>query len=724
MSARAPRRRRRVAAGRPPVLVALALVLLALLLPAGPRAAAVPTGAAAPVQEEPATDEGPTIRVAEQNLEVDHDGQFRVVLVVEGATAGSELGIDIFPRISDAAGLAASTTSSPAGTAATFPPIELADEETADDQLRAFTLSVYGPGDDRPPGAFAYRLDEAGVYPVRIRLYGPGGTDTSIVTYLVRRPTDPAAASPARVALLTTVHQDVAETREPADDDGEPAAVGTDAEWRQALDDVLEAFAARPDLPASFAVTPETADRLAQDAEAAGTLTALQAEVGRADRLLTGAPYVDLDPAELVGNGLTEEVVRQADLGERTLAAALALPDDTDRAGADTWVVDHPIDAATVDALAEIGVTRLLVPPAATVAGTPPTRFALPGPTGRSEALSEAPHRLGAAPVDDPLLSAHQLLGRLAALASITPGGTATVLRIDPDTVDQAELEAVLDVLTATDGTIRPTTLDEAFTEGPVTTDPVTLTAPDDRDLGEYPALVRETHDLLGSYASMLVDRADLLTAFERPLALAAATDTDLLTRRRSLRDAQDQLRLRLGAVSAPERDRVTLGARDARFPLPITSSLAEPVRVVITFEASDRLAFPQERIEATLTDDRTVVQIPVRTRATGDTPLRITIRTPDERVILAESRYTVRSTAVSGVGLLLTVGAGGFLALWWGRHWLRTRRQGRHHRTAHHGAPEADLPAVDDDDDQLFVDDPPEPGDVTPAARSGSEPD
>ncbi|QXC59836.1 hypothetical protein KSP35_15825 [Aquihabitans sp. G128] len=63
---------------------------------------------------------------------------------------------------------------------------------------------------------------------------------------------------------------------------------------------------------------------------------------------------------------------------------------------------------------------------------------------------------------------------------------------------------------------------------------------------------------------------------------------------------------------------------------------------------------------------------------------------------MLAESRYRVRSTAVSGVGLLLTVGAGGFLALWWGRHWVRTRRkaQGRHGRSG--PGTSGDLPDTD----------------------------
>jgi hypothetical protein len=41
----------------------------------------------------------------------------------------------------------------------------------------------------------------------------------------------------------------------------------------------------------------------------------------------------------------------------------------------------------------------------------------------------------------------------------------------------------------------------------------------------------------------------------------------------------------------------------------------------------------------------------------------------------VAVTRFTVRSTAVSGVGLALTIAAGLFLALWWARHFRNARR-------------------------------------------------
>ena len=78
--------------------------------------------------------------------------------------------------------------------------------------------------------------------------------------------------------------------------------------------------------------------------------------------------------------------------------------------------------------------------------------------------------------------------------------------------------------------------------------------------------------------------------------------------------------------------------------------------------------------------------------RSSGAFPLQIDVMTPDGQRRLATSRYTVRSTAVSGAGLVLSVGAGAFLVLWWARHWHRTRRSAR--LVAAHAHPATPQPA------------------------------
>jgi hypothetical protein len=67
-----------------------------------------------------------------------------------------------------------------------------------------------------------------------------------------------------------------------------------------------------------------------------------------------------------------------------------------------------------------------------------------------------------------------------------------------------------------------------------------------------------------------------------------------------------------------------------------------------------------------------------VQARTSGAFPLRVRLLSPDGSLTLVQSRFTVRSTAASGVGIVLSTGAGGFLLLWWARHLVRGRRNRR----------------------------------------------
>jgi hypothetical protein len=67
-----------------------------------------------------------------------------------------------------------------------------------------------------------------------------------------------------------------------------------------------------------------------------------------------------------------------------------------------------------------------------------------------------------------------------------------------------------------------------------------------------------------------------------------------------------------------------------------------------------------------------------VQMRASGAFPLGVTITSPDGSVVLDRTSFTIRSTAISGVGLVLSIGAGLFLLIWWARHWRTARRSTR----------------------------------------------
>ena len=91
----------------------------------------------------------------------------------------------------------------------------------------------------------------------------------------------------------------------------------------------------------------------------------------------------------------------------------------------------------------------------------------------------------------------------------------------------------------------------------------------------------------------------------------------------------------------------------------------------------NDALEFPDgDRHDLDLVRENTTSQITVRAQSSGSFPLRLRIESPDG-LTLAESRFTVRSTAISGVGTALSIGAGLFLVFWWANH-LRGRRSKR----------------------------------------------
>jgi hypothetical protein len=678
------RRRRRESRHR---LARAAPAVVAVVL--GAALAAVTGIAPAPAAPDQRRPTG-TIRLIQQSAVVAPDGEFAAFFEVSGVPAGSDLAVDIHPRIDTADRLDDARSGTPRNSEATFPVIDLPGDPEASPVQTGFVIQLAGSDDPIPPGGWSKRLTEAGAYPVRVRLRGPdNATLRTIVTYLVRapEPDDDVASSP--VALVADLDPG------PAPDDAEPGAdAPLDTATVDAMTTLAETLTAHPGVAASISLEPATVRSLAPVAAEPGAepanaptttavgagsgsdpahdeaVRALRAALALPDHELLGAPFVVVDPAELVAFGLPDELARQEALGARDLATLVPAPATA------TWLVDRPLDAPTTDVLQALGVTNLLVPSRNLVDDDEPSPLQVlgAGPGPRVVAIDPT---LTVGDHDDPLLAAHALVGQLVALATIESGG-AQVARVGlPDTVDDvAELDAVLRLLATDNPFLRPVTASALFEDSTASPPRVALRAPSIGPAGSYPDDLRGARRLLEAYASMVPDRPDLVAEISQALSRTAAAALGPRVRADLVGRQVDELESRFDQVSIPASDRVTLGARDARFPLVITSTSPVPVRVVVDLtSASDRLTVVEPRIEVVLDSDRTVVPVQVQSRSPGDTPLRITVTTPDGQVLLSEGSYSVRSTAVSGVGIVLTIGAGLFLAIWWARHVIRGRR-------------------------------------------------
>jgi hypothetical protein len=185
---------------------------------------------------------------------------------------------------------------------------------------------------------------------------------------------------------------------------------------------------------------------------------------------------------------------------------------------------------------------------------------------------------------------------------------------------------------------------------------------------------IRSARTRIQSFAGAVDPANPLVDTLDRTLLASEASDLRARDRTAYLTGVQDQIRAQVAKIAMPQNRSITLTAREGEIPVTVTSTLAYPMKAVLRF-SSDTLEFPQgDSAVLELNRRNTTTRVTVRAQSSGSFPLRVRLETPDGNLVLAESRFTVRSTAISGVGTALSIGALLFLLVWWGNH-LRGRR-------------------------------------------------
>ena len=132
-----------------------------------------------------------------------------------------------------------------------------------------------------------------------------------------------------------------------------------------------------------------------------------------------------------------------------------------------------------------------------------------------------------------------------------------------------------------------------------------------------------------------------------------------------------------LSRISLAVERTITFTSRTAPIPITVLSAAPYGVRVVLSL-SSDKFTFPTGSSRTlVLNHSTTSVRIEARARTSGDRlPISVTLRTPDGALTISRTVVTVHSTAISIVGIALTVLAGLVLLVWWIRTWRRNRRK------------------------------------------------
>lgn len=614
---------------RPPLTV---LLLLALT-----------TATAMASQDDGSVDAAPEPLPLVDQTTVVADGDLFVLSVGPSALDTTDLtvAVELFPAVD-----ATNTSFQPGDDA----PIVSAEEVTASEVLvsgaGAVTVRVpvggAGGGQLVAPGP--------GVYPLRLTLTDGDGASGRVSTTLVVAASTPDAAGSSTVGIVMEVGAD---------------AIG--------VAEATALLAARPTLVATVILRRDAVELLEENA---GLLTAFGAALGQRPLVVgTAAP---LDPSALVGAGRADGY-RGSHLAMQRRVAALSLPVDPA-----ATIVETPLTLDGSRLLGELGVRTAIAP----VGGAPvgaerwpvATGFVQPDPGQGLFVVGTDAERFAsiASSAADDAHQAHELLASIVLDRSTAPDRPHAVVVgglhrfSDPG--------SVLDVLTAeaSDAVLdRASVTDVGFQAMAGTGGAVALRESPAVDLSAVGDQLARVEALLVRYEAFHADGSAPPAEYRERLLDALRSDLDPAARSAALDGVAAELTAAFEAISLPGNQTVTLAARSAPLPVAVENR-ADGARRVLVRLTSDEIALDETDLIVTVPPGTGAVDLPVRTRSLGASPVTITFLSPDGAQVLSTTRFQVRSTAVPGLGLALSaVGVAG-LALWWSVSVRRERRADR----------------------------------------------
>lgn len=630
----------------------------------------------------PAQDSGTAVRLVEQEpwISMGDDAAFEVAVT---GTDDAEIALSVHARIADRAALVTALDGSELGTVLGRRRFELEDLKRRGSDTVTVEIGTQSPDEERDENLVA--LERSGVYPVRIAVEDTAtGASDELVTFLVAvapdEPQDPYEVSfvvPLKAAPMIL-----------------PDGTRDDSVLEQVrpggrLDRIASELAAVPSVAATLAVGPESAaswsDAALDDARVAPGIEALRAAVERSSRQVLAEPYVRLDLPALVASDLATEIATQYRAGADTLNETLDVRVDPRLAVAD------PIDDPSLSRLRrDLFVDRVVVPE-----GVLETTANL-GARGGVYGVESSEGDLDAA-LADPFLYALTTLGGSTALQAqrvlaalsldqsgdVPAAGAVVTFPHDWDP-DEGLLRLLLEGM-EDNPLLEAVTLDRWFARVDEAVDDADqpMSSPlrtiDTGTASVGPSQLATARYERASLESLLGDdprvESGAAAILRAPSADLVGADGTVRVRADLDQISQDADAFLSGITTTPKT--VTLTGKDATIPLTFTNDTDRNVAVRARFESS-KLVFPDgDEQVLELSPGSTTVRIPVEARATGTFPLFVNLSTEDQVFEIGErQRITIRTTLLGGLGGWITLGAAGFLGVWWISHAWRNRRR------------------------------------------------
>jgi hypothetical protein len=549
--------------------------------------------------------------------------------------------------------------------------VEVVDANTA---LLTVTLPTDVGGDSELSGPDSLEFPTPGVYPLRMQLLIDDdliGTHGTLVERRagvgeINRP-----AEPVQFAIVTA-----AERPPGTGGNGDTAAA-------QRADDILAA-AAQIDPPLLASIPPGMLTA-ALDGAAGDDITETVA-----DDEFVALSDINLDVSSAVAAGIGDRYTQALERGEDSITAALSRPPTRV-----VRVVDTALSAPGAQLLRTLGVRYLLMTP---------NRY------------------------DDFVGGERPDTDRFVDV-ELPDGGTLPILLTDPISQEFApeQADATLATSTETEWAIRTVAaviLDHRSQGRTVRRSKLIglddLAPPDPRLINAFVAMATTTPDIDVVAPTALVGTTDTQRApggtplvlpdvagpdLTARLATIEATTLNLISTASMLDDGDERLPIWLeqldvllsngvsdaaataviegvaaeasdirSALTLPNPFTFTLTGRSDNIPLRLTNNSDERLNVMVQL-TSAKLTFPENnRIISLRANDSTDIQVPVRARSNGTSPVSIQLLTPVGEPLGDPVSLTARVNSLTGLGQVLTGGLLLMLGAWWFASWRKRR--------------------------------------------------
>jgi hypothetical protein len=574
--------------------------------------------------------------------------------------------------------------------------VTLGDLQVASNEVLALQLAVVGPNTPPPDVDPAIDDDEtdapldvlvtdggSAVHPIEIVLLDPeGNVADSFLTSLVELPRAERNA-PLRTTLILESHLPLGTASD--------GSSSLDLETTSDLATIVDAVANHPSADIALSVLPESLVSIerSEDPDLTQLLDLMRSNL-ESDQLLPN-PYVDVEEQAWVDAELTDALASLYVAGAEATTEVLGLTPEPA-----VMLLDRTINAEGLDALAEIGVQGAIVRPAQletldreVFPQALTTRFLIPTADGRSVPALVADGGLSNhfTNAGGTVLNANRLLADLTLLSLQNSDVRQAVVVLPPEdwVPDATFLNVVLSGMERIPAIRGASPLDAlsstAFTPAqgigtlspPLRRELLPRRLP--RDLGSFRTEYNQARAAIDSWSSVIADDGTSRGRLDELLRLSTDTRHDS-AQRTSYIDAIYSLieEQKSSSITTPESETITLTGRFSDVPIVVENNLPVNASVVLLLD-SEKLAFPNgSELPVVLVPGPNRIDVAIEARASGDSPIRIQVLSPDRSILLGSSEVLVRTFAFSGVGVIIGISAIVVLLLWWLRH-LRSSR-------------------------------------------------